>query len=93
MLPLTLLGMALAQLTLHTGSIWPAILVHAGMNLCNGVLLVHLFGVTDPVPTEPTWQLLLLAAVMRGACMVACVMWTKRIPAAESGVVSSPGTQ
>ncbi len=41
-LPLALLGAFLAHLTLRSRSLWPAILVHAGVNLCNGVLLPRL---------------------------------------------------
>ena len=39
MLPLSLLGAALALLTMRSGSIWPAIACHLGVNTCNGVVV------------------------------------------------------
>lgn len=42
MLPLTVLGAFLAQLTWMTRRLWPAILFHSLVNLTNGVILIEL---------------------------------------------------
>lgn len=52
-IPLSLLGAFLADITLRTRSLLPAILVHASMNTFNGVILPALVNTSDPVPTAP----------------------------------------
>lgn len=64
--PLSLLGALLADLTLRTRSLLPAILVHASMNTFNGVILPALVTQGDPVPTAPWYELALQAGVLLG---------------------------
>lgn len=58
--PLMVLGAALAQITLWSRSVWPAILVHAVVNLTNGVLIPRLAGEAAELQAQaiPTAQAL-----------------------------------
>jgi membrane protease YdiL (CAAX protease family) len=65
-LSLALLGCAMAYLTVRSGSIWPAILCHAGVNTFNGVILPRYaeHAGVDMTNIEPEWtEVLLLLAV------------------------------
>ncbi|MFB6263986.1 MAG: lysostaphin resistance A-like protein [Bradymonadaceae bacterium] len=39
LVPLTVVGLFLAHLTIRSGSLWPAILAHAALNISNGVVM------------------------------------------------------
>lgn len=78
MLPLTILGAFLAHLTWMTRRLWPAILVHALVNLTNGVIIPELFGAAQTAtPAQATSALSLqsLAATALMCCLCAA-LWT-----------------
>lgn len=69
--PLLLLGAALARLTMWSRSVWPAILVHAMVNLTNGVLVPRLAGEAADLQAQaiPTAQALGGALVLGGLAL------------------------
>lgn len=62
LLSLSLLGMVLAALTVRSKSLWPAIMCHAGVNTCNGVLVPMAVLATgaDPATSQPPLSELLM---------------------------------
>ena len=78
MLPLTILGVFLAHLTWMTRRLWPAILVHALVNLTNGIIIPELFGAADAAsPQGPTSALSLQSLAAVGlVCLLCVTLWT-----------------
>ena len=79
MLSLSLLGAALAALTVRSRSIWPAIACHAGVNTCNGVIIptITLAMGIDPMESSPPLGELLVATACFGVFAAASlgVLW------------------
>lgn len=76
-LPLTILGAFLAYITVRSRSIWPAILVHAIVNLCNGVILPRLAPeASQSTTTLPLTQLVPAVIVLSFIC--AGLWWVVR---------------
>ncbi len=64
---LSLLGMALAALTIRARSLWPAILCHAGVNTCNGVIVPQIakaMGIDMATQEPPLGELLAALAIL-----------------------------
>ena len=87
MLPLWLLGSALASLTLRSKTLWAAILCHAGMNICNGVVVpwvAQRAGVELGAQTPELWSLLLGALLFgtlsAGAMRLLWLAYTPQAP-------------
>ncbi len=56
--PLSIVGMFLAHITIYTRSLWPAILAHATLNLSNGVILPLIaLEYVDPEVSPPLSEL------------------------------------
>lgn len=76
---LSLLGMVLAALTVRSGSLWPAIICHAGVNTCNGVIVpraAHAMGVELGAQSPPIGQLLGATVLFGGlSCMAIIMLW------------------
>lgn len=76
-LPLTIMGSFLAYITVRSRSIWPAILVHAIVNLCNGVILPRIASeASQSTTTLPLTQLVPAVIVLSFIC--AGLWWVVR---------------
>ncbi|MEM1347531.1 MAG: type II CAAX endopeptidase family protein [Myxococcota bacterium] len=73
-LPLSLLGMFFAHLTVRTGSIWPAVLAHVSVNTFNGVVLRSAFPELSDPNAEPELWVLAVGCVV-GAGLSALAWW------------------
>jgi membrane protease YdiL (CAAX protease family) len=76
-LSLALLGCAMAYLTVRAGSIWPAILCHAGVNTFNGVILPRIAkdaGV-DMTTIEPALSEVLLLLALTLPLSAGVIWW------------------